>query len=170
MTLVLRITGGINGKIEAPFMIFKNDHCSYPIKGVPDNIEGVSYRSGRSGWMDSRVFNLWLREPKVIGADSEGRTRILYCDNCSGHQLNPETVTSLAEIKTELRKLPANATHLIQPLDSFIIMVIKNVWRGVWRERKLQMQLENQFSNQARGSGKIRNPGKSYFLELAKNN
>lgn len=55
MTMVLRITGGRDSRIE-PFMIFMNKDGNYPIRGVPDDVTGVSYRSGPKAWMDSRVF------------------------------------------------------------------------------------------------------------------
>ncbi len=45
MTIVLRISGGVNAKLESPFMIFKNRNRNYPIYGVPDNVPGVSYRT-----------------------------------------------------------------------------------------------------------------------------
>ena len=49
MTMVVRISGGCDAKMEAPFMVFKNANRSYPIRGVPDDICGVSYRSGPKG-------------------------------------------------------------------------------------------------------------------------
>ena len=66
MTLVLRIYGVENAKVEALFMIFKNRNFSYPINGVADNIEGVSYRTGPRGWMDRRVFKEWMKESRSI--------------------------------------------------------------------------------------------------------
>ena len=45
MTMVVRISSGRDAKIEA----FKNANRSYPIRGVPDDICGVSYRSGPKG-------------------------------------------------------------------------------------------------------------------------
>lgn len=38
MTLVLRLTGGDNAKIQAPFFIFESALGSYPIGGTPDNV------------------------------------------------------------------------------------------------------------------------------------
>ena len=50
MTMVVRIGGGRNARIEeAPFIGFKNSGRSYPIRGLPDNVPGISYRSGRKG-------------------------------------------------------------------------------------------------------------------------
>ena len=41
MTMVLCISGGENTKVEAPFMIFKNRNCAYPINGILYIMEGV---------------------------------------------------------------------------------------------------------------------------------
>ncbi|RKP16615.1 hypothetical protein ROZALSC1DRAFT_31481, partial [Rozella allomycis CSF55] len=54
MTMVVRITGVPNAKIMPPMMIFTNAHCSHPIKGVPVDIDGACYRSGKKDWMDKR--------------------------------------------------------------------------------------------------------------------
>ena len=69
MTIVLRITGGYDSKIAAPFIIFKNKGFSYPIFGVPDDILDVSYRSSPNGWMSTEMFAKWLEEPRVIARD-----------------------------------------------------------------------------------------------------
>lgn len=44
------------------FMVFKNSNRSYPIRDLGGSIYGVSYRSGRKGWMDSGLFDDWLNE------------------------------------------------------------------------------------------------------------
>ena len=68
MTLALRLSGGPNSKLEAPFFIFKNENANYPIAESPDNVPGVSYRTQRSGWMDRSTFPKYLREPRAISA------------------------------------------------------------------------------------------------------
>lgn len=45
ITMVVRLTGGKNAMIQKPMLIFKNQSRSYTIRGVADNIGGVSYRS-----------------------------------------------------------------------------------------------------------------------------
>lgn len=56
MTMVFRISGGIQAKFES-FVIFKHAKRAYPIRVSPDNIEGASYRTQHSGWMDGVKFN-----------------------------------------------------------------------------------------------------------------
>ena len=49
MNLVVQISGGRRSMIEAPMLIFTNPNSSYPIRGLDDNIPGVSYRTGPKG-------------------------------------------------------------------------------------------------------------------------
>ena len=56
MTMVVRISGGRRATNEAPMLIFSNENRSYPIRGLIDDIPGVSYRTGLKGWMDQMVF------------------------------------------------------------------------------------------------------------------
>ena len=57
MTMVVRLSGGRGARIELPFRVFTNKNRNYPIRGVPDNIPGVAYRTGPKGWMDT-IFML----------------------------------------------------------------------------------------------------------------
>lgn len=56
MTMVVCLTGGPSSEICAPFMIFQNEQESYPIRGVPDDVPGVSYRSSKKGFMTWKVW------------------------------------------------------------------------------------------------------------------
>jgi len=49
MTMMVLISGGALSSIQVSFMIFQNQNSSYPIRGVPDDIPGVCYRSGPKG-------------------------------------------------------------------------------------------------------------------------
>jgi hypothetical protein len=152
-------------------MIFTNENCSYPIRGVADNIGGVCYRSGKKGWMDQRVFREYLGERRAIWGDLQGRVKTLYVDNCSGHLSDEECTEELSKINTRIRFLPANATDLCQPADSFVIAKLKDIWSRKWNEKKLELIEGSEWQDKMRKdgawSGKLRNPGKEYFLKLA---
>ena len=168
ITMMVRLTEGVRAKIEAPMLVFINQNCSYPIRGVSDDVPGVSYRSGKKGWMDNRVFREWLSEPRAIKADTYGRKRVLFVDNCTGHNETDGVKACLARLNTELRKLPANATDLIQPADSFVISKLKDAWRKRWDEYKVGMMNRGEWMGIGAGSsGKLKNPGKTFFLKLA---
>lgn len=168
ITMMVRVTGGARAAIQTPMLVFKNDNSSYPIRGVPDTVPGVCYRSGKKGWMDGRVFKEWLTEPRAIAALPGGRRRVLYVDNCSGHNTTPGVEEALKGINTELRKLPPNATDLVQPADSFIISKLKDAWRREWDLHKASEIARGAWMGSGSGaSGKLRNPGKAFFLKLA---
>ncbi len=120
-TMVLRLRGGVNAKLEDPFLIFKNRSRSHPMINLPDDIAGVSYRTHPRRWMNNITFQQWLRESRAIFQDSENRLRTLFLDNCSEHKDTEAVTEALEEISTVLESLSRNATGLCQLLDSFII-------------------------------------------------
>lgn len=164
MTMLVRLTGGRNGCVAAPFLVFQNKDRRYPIRGVADDIEGVSYRTGPKGWMDTVVMPQWLREPRAIRKLQNDRKRVLFVDNCSGHNATAELETALHDINTEIRYFPKNATDLVQPCDSFIIQKIKLAWSTRWEAHKMSLIQSGMWRQ---SSGKLPNPGKRFFLRLA---
>jgi len=68
MTVCVRISGAPEYKIEPALIVFKNQKRSYPIRGVPDNIDGVAYRSQPKGWIDQNLFPEYFKETKIIEA------------------------------------------------------------------------------------------------------
>ena len=164
MNMLVRLSGGRDATIEPPFMVFKNKDRNYPMRGTADNIPGVAYRTGPKGWIDTTVLPQWIRERRVMWRLPDGRKRVLFLDNCSGHNQTEEQISAFLEINTELRYFPPNTTHLLQPCDSFIIQKIKVEWQTMWEEYKMNQIMKNQWSD---SSGKIMNPGKLFFLSLA---
>jgi len=79
--------------------------------------------------MDRVRFIQYSNEPKVIGAQDGSQQRMLYMDNEYGHRMKMAVQEALNNVNTFLRYLPANATHLCQPLDQFINREIKRIWR-----------------------------------------
>lgn len=164
MTMVVRLSGGRDAKIEPPFMVFMNKDRNYPIRGTPDDVPGTAYRTGPKGWMDTKVMPQWLGERRVIRELSGGRRRVLFVDNCSGHNGTFDLKEAAENIRTDIRYFPPNATHLIQPCDSFIIQKIKRAWATRWEKYKMEMVQQNKWKD---SSGKLLNPGKRFFLQLA---
>ena len=126
---------------------------------LPANIDGVSYRTQPSAWMDNIVFGEGLREPRAIDRDADNRTRKLYMDNCLGYKQTDNVTCALLLINTETECLPRDATYLCQPLDSFIIQKLKCVWRRELEQKRNSLILNNNWSDGPRSSGKILNPG-----------
>lgn len=168
MTMMVRLTGGSSSFLASPFMILQEEKGNYPIRSLPDDIPGVSYRTGPRGWIDRRVMVEWLRETRNIRKLPDNRRRVLFMENCSAHNMTENLKAALDEISTEIRFFPANSTHLLQPADSFIIQKLKSAWNRTWEAHKLTMMrdvLDPETFDTA--SGKIPNPGQRFFLELA---
>jgi hypothetical protein len=171
MTMMVRITGGPSALIQAPMMIFTNKSRSYPIMQVPDNVPGVSYRSGPKGWNDKTVFPQWFSEPRAYQGDPYGRQKVMFLDNCGGHNDSNALIASLTATNTRINYFPPCATDKVQPADSFVISKIKDAWKRRWDLKKMEMIRKNKWSNGVRRdgawSGKLQNPGKRFFLQLA---
>lgn len=163
ITLLVRVIGGVNGCIGAPMLLFKNQDRNYPIRNLPDNIEGVSYRTSPNGWTDRISFPEFFSEKRTFQPDPQGRQKYVFVDNYSGHKMTPDLQKVLNQVNSKIIFFPPNATHLIQPADSFVISNLKDNWRKIWDQHKMQMVLDGKFSE----SGKIGNPGKKFFLSLA---
>ncbi len=88
MTLLSGLSGCMNSKMDAPFIIFMNKNSDYLIIGIPNNVSKVSYSTGPRGWMDRRVFVQWLKESRAIDTHPAGQPILLF-DNCSGHKETP---------------------------------------------------------------------------------
>ena len=152
MTMILRFSRGRNPMIETQMMIFKNKVRNYLIRGVPDNIPEVVYRTGPKGWMDSTNMLAWLRELRAINPLSDHRFRTLFIDNCSGHNLTKAILGPAENICTNIRYFPPNTTDELQPCDSFVIQKVKVAWRKRWEEYKLCLLYTSPSPRDQRGS------------------
>ena len=128
-TVCQRISGGISGKIEVPFCVFKNRDRNYPIVGVPDNVDGIMYRTQSKGWMNRTLFLQCFATPEFITALPGNRTHIVYVDNCVAHDPKSAFETALNAINTRLERFPRSCTHLIQTLDQMVLRAFKALFR-----------------------------------------
>lgn len=119
--------------------------------------------------MDSLVWMKWLSEPRAISSIPGLRHRTLFVDNYASHVVSESIQGALEGIRTTLRKLPPNATDLVQPADSLIIQKIKDVWRERWDRYKYDCIKNGSWKDgiEGSGSGRLLNPGKRIFFKLA---
>ena len=175
ISMVLRMSGGEHSRLTCPMLIFKNKSRSYPIRNVPDDVPGVTYRSAPKGFMDRLLFTQWLQEPRCNPSDMMKRPTYLFLDNFSGHGFCGDDGETHGDVLTEksitMCFLPPNTIDMLQPLDSFVISKVKQYWRERWNAKKWDMIRNKEYQTSAggkrQGSGKLKNPGKTYFLQLA---
>ncbi|KAL3687832.1 hypothetical protein R1sor_014141 [Riccia sorocarpa] len=165
MMMIVRLTGGRDPRIETPMIIFQNKDRRYPMRGVPDYIPGVCYRTRPKGWDDTLSFPQWCQENPVITRDHDDRTRIIYMDNCSCHNETPKLTVALQDInaiiclgkllnpgKTFFLKLAASSVRKVNVMrDKQGVLytrkamircgLAKNV-NGVWEVGQLSPELQ----------------------------
>lgn len=166
MALMLMLGGCHNSLITAQMMVFQNTQRNYPIRGMPDSVRGVCYRSQPKGWVDSTVFMEWIKEHLKFGRIYDGKKRVIIMDNAGGHKITEEVQQALKEKNTEIRFLPKKATDICQPEDRFIIQNVRKALRELWDAKRASMVSEQSWKEFKNGSDKLPNPGKSIFIEL----
>lgn len=139
ITMVVKVTEGVGGRISTPFLIFQNATSSYPICGVPDTVPGVCYRSSPKGFMTEDLLTQYFKEVRVSWVDIGGQTKVQWMDNALEHKILLAIETALQLIKMELRHFPHNSTYLTQPVDSFVISKIKDAWMKRREEKKMEL-------------------------------
>ena len=165
MCVLLR--GGSDAKILCPMMIYKNKKSSYPIQGLHDNVDGVTYRSSPSAFINNKLMLEWLQEVRCWGPGGPfAKERHLWMDNASGH--SGEEAQALArQLRTRVHFFPPNATDFVQPADRFPIQRIKVHWRNLCEKRNMQAIRRGEWMQGTKSSGSLANPGKKFYLETA---
>ena len=65
-TVYMRISSDQIAWIEKLVVIFQNPNGNYLISGIPDNIEGVTYRSSPKAWMTAAMIVNCFPTQKLI--------------------------------------------------------------------------------------------------------
>ena len=97
----------------------KKPQCSKHVKHLP-----CRYRSQKKSWMQSILFEDWVREVDRRFT-KEGRKIVLLVDNCPAHP----SIDNL--VSTELISLPPNTTSIIQPMDQGVIRSLKAHYKTI---------------------------------------
>eukprot|EP00644_Phytophthora_capsici_P015214 jgi/Phyca11/40919/gw1.98.86.1 len=120
-------------------LIFKNMKANYPIQGLPDSVNGVTYRTSPSAFINNQLMLQWLQEVRCWGpAGPFAQERVLWMDNASGHSA-----------------------------DRFPIQRIKMHWRRLCEKRNMDAIRRGEWMQGTKASGSLANPGKKFFLETA---
>ncbi len=116
------------------------------------------------------MFLQWFAEPRAYAKDSADRKTVMFVDNCGGHNESPELRAIMDSTNTELRYFRPCATDLVQPADSFSISKINDEWTRQWEAENMRFIRDGGWDtvrSDGVWSGKLKNPGKRFFLELA---
>ena len=97
----------------------KKPRCFKHIKHLP-----CRYRSQKKSWMDSILFEEWVREVDRRFT-KEGQKIVLLVDNCPAHP----SIDNL--VSTELIFLSPNTTSKLQPMDQGVIRSLKAHYQAI---------------------------------------
>lgn len=104
---------------------------------------------------------LWREKCCAIIVLPNGRRCVLFLDSCSSLNLTSELEAAASRINITVKYFPPNATHIVQPCDSFVILKNKCHWATHWENYKLNMASSGLWKDSC---GRLSNPGNKYFL------
>lgn len=125
-----------DGTEKLPLLVIGKYAKPRCFKNINMNLLPVTYESQTKAWMDSVLFEKWVRQ-----IDRQMRAAnlhiLIFIDNCSSHV----SVAGLTNIKL-IFFLP-NCTNKLQPADKGIIQNVKVHYRKTMIRRMLQCLYEN---------------------------
>ena len=92
------------------------------------NIEGDKIKTAPTGFINFTLFLSWLDFFSNYVPDSVARPLVLVYDGCCRYN-SDEIVKKSVGLKIILVLFPANAIHLVQPLDKSIFKPFKSVFK-----------------------------------------
>lgn len=127
-SISIMIAGTAAGELLPPYVIYKaNNIYDTWSTGGP---KGTRYNRTPSGWIDSNTFEDYIKSVVIpFFKDKPGR-KILIGDNLSSH-LSIDVIKICGEQNISFVFLPANSTHLTQPLDIAFFRPMKIAWRNI---------------------------------------
>ncbi|XP_012553005.2 uncharacterized protein LOC105842971 [Bombyx mori] len=127
-SISIMMAGTAAGVLLPPYVIYKasNVYDSWTTGGP----KGTRYHRTASGWIDGNTFEDYIKCIIIpFFKDKPGR-KILIGDNLSSH-LSIEVIKICEENHISFVFLPANSTHLTQPLDIAFFRPMKMAWRNI---------------------------------------
>ncbi|XP_013189286.1 uncharacterized protein LOC106142869 [Amyelois transitella] len=126
--------GSASGALLPIYVVYKAEHLYDSwLRGGPAN---TFYNRTRSGWFDSTTFEDWFFKVVVPYFSSVGEgPKAILGDNLASH-LSVKVIQKCAESDIRFIFLPANSSHLTQPLDVAYFRPLKAIWRKTLLEWK----------------------------------
>jgi hypothetical protein len=116
---------GADGFVVPPLFVLPGQRVNRDILNEC-SIDGSTVSVAPKGFMNGRLFLSWLEHFERSIPVSVIRPVVLVYDGYSSHY-NDEIVWKAIELKIILVLLPANSTHLIQPLDIAVFKPFKTI-------------------------------------------
>jgi len=123
----------VSGDVLSTFVVYKSTYLYGPWRnGAP---KGTRFNCSKSGWFDTKCFEDWVFTVAIPYLKKLDGPKVLIGDNLSSH-LSCDAIKMCADIGAKFVFLPANSTHLTQPLDVAFFRLLKKAWRTILKEWK----------------------------------
>lgn len=134
-SISLMFAGTASGCLLPPYVVYKslNMYDTWT-QGGP---EGTRYNRSKSGWFDSYCFSDWFYTIALPYFRRLPGRKILIGDILSSH-LTIDDIQECEKNDIAFVFLPANSTHLCQPLDVCFFRPMKMAWRPIlarWKKK-----------------------------------
>jgi len=129
----LMFCGSASGEVLPPYVVYKAE--AIWSTWTEHGPVGARYNRSKSGWFDTVCFEDWfmcLLLPRLKKLDGK---KVVIGDNLSSH-INVAVLEACNKYNIAFIALPANSSHLTQPLDVAYFRPMKTVWRCILREWK----------------------------------
>lgn len=122
------IAASAAGELLPPYVVYKaqNLYDTWTENGPP----GTRYNRSASGWFDATIFEDWIKSTALPYFRGKEGKKCLIGDNLSSH-LSLDVIKLCHEENITFVFLPANSTHLTQPLDVAFFRPMKIAWRNI---------------------------------------
>lgn len=124
----LMMAAAADGTILAPYVVYKSQHVYDTWR--QNGPVGCRYNCTTSGWFDTVTFDDWVRTIMFPYFKDKNGAKILIGDNLSSH-LSIDLIRECKKHDIRFIFLPANSTHLTQPLDVAVFRPLKCAWRNI---------------------------------------
>lgn len=132
-SISIMMAGSASGELLPPFVVYKSTRLwSTWVVGGPD---GTRYANTQSGWFDALAFEEWFERTMLPVLKQKEGVKVMIGDNLTSH-ISPRVIQLCEQNNIRFICLPANSTHLTQPLDVAFFKPLKVAWRKVLTEYK----------------------------------
>ena len=130
----LMLAGTAAGQVLPLYVVYKAEHLwSTWTEGGPDKCR---FNISNSGWFDHICFYDWFESVALPYCKHLTGKVVMIGDNLSSH-FNNNILKECERHNISFVCLPANATHLLQPLDVAYFRPMKTKWRAILTKYKV---------------------------------
>jgi len=120
--------GRADGTMLPPYVVYKATNM-YDTR----RSKWYTYKRSKSGWFDMYCFSNWFQNIVIPYTRKLSGKNVLISDNLSSH-LSEEVINACEKNNIAFVFLPANSTHLCQPLDVSMTKDSRKVEERAWQK------------------------------------